>query len=149
MKNPIKYLFAGAVMRQVSPHLLWIGHRGDLRDLGRIREAGIDCLIDLAIDEPPPTIGHELAFARFPLMDGGGNERWLVRAAIDTCETILRSGRSVMVVCSSGMSRSPSIAAAALSVYTGRPPAACLLEVLGGSGDVSPSMWGQVLQALE
>lgn len=104
--------------------------------------------MDLAIDEPLPGVSRERAFARFPLYDGGGNEPWIIRAAIETAVHALRNGQTVMIACSAGMSRSPAIAAAVLSVFTGRPPQDCLVEVARGKADVSPALWAQVLAAL-
>lgn len=135
-------------MRQVHPHPLWIGNRGDLRQPRAITAAGISFLIDLAIDEPIPSLSRELAFARFPLEDGVGNEPWLLRMAIDACALALRQQQTVMVMCSAGMSRSPAIAAAALSLHTGQPAPSCLALVTAGGGDVSPGLWGKILHVL-
>ncbi len=135
-------------MRQVPGYPVWIGHRGDLRDPRSISAAGISFLVDLAIDEPVPQVSRELAFARFPLYDGAGNEAWLVRAAIDTCVFALRSNQTLMVMCSSGLSRSPSIAAAAISVHYSLPPGECLKLTTAECGDVSPSFWAKAIEVL-
>ena len=101
-------------------------------------------LVDVALDEPPPGVSRERAFARFPLHDGGGNPDWMIAGAIWTCVHGLRAGQTVMVACSAGMSRSPAIASAVVAVITGRPAGVCLTEVCAGKADVSPALWAQV-----
>ena len=135
-------------MRQVTPYNLWIGHRGDLRDLRPIHQAGISLLVDVAINEAPPAVNRELAYARFPLTDGVGNEAWLIRGAVRTTADALRAGESVMVACSMGLSRSPAIAAASLSVGFGLPPADAICVVSQGGADISRALWDHILRVL-
>jgi hypothetical protein len=50
-----------------------------------------------------------------------------------------------LVFCSGGMSRSPAIAAGALSLLTGKPAPECLRTVVSGApADLSPGLWSQV-----
>jgi hypothetical protein len=135
-------------MRQIHDNL-WQGHSGDTRDLRRLREQGIVALIDLAFPDPPLSISRELTYCRFPIDDGGGNPPWLLRAAIDTAASLIRSNTPTLIFCSAGMSRSPSIAAAALSLATKQPIDQCLKSIASsGPTDVSPGLWAQVIQAL-
>lgn len=130
-------------MRRIEPHALWIGHVGNARDAQALREAGITALVDLAINELPTTPPREMVCCRFPLDDGGGNPMWLLTAAIETTAALLRHGQRTMVFCGAGMSRSPSIAAAALALVTGRTPEDCLHEIAStGPTDVAPALWG-------
>jgi len=71
-------------MRRVPGSSLWLGHVGDARDLGVLIESGIEAVVDLAHEEPPLSVSRELAYCRFPLVDGPGNPPWLLRAAIET-----------------------------------------------------------------
>lgn len=135
-------------MRRIAPHTLWIGSRADLRTPRSIAEAGVTLLVDLAIEETIPSLSRELAFARFPLYDGAGNDRWLISTAITTCVAALGHGQTVLIICSAGLSRSPAIAAAVLAVRAQRPASECLAHVAAGHGDVSPSLWGSVQRAL-
>lgn len=137
-------------MRQISPYPLWIGHVGDVRDIRRLRESGIEALIDLAINEPPSTFARDMICCRFPIDDGGGNPRWMLCAAIETTAHLLRAERTTVVFCSAGMSRSPSIAATALSLVTGRLPADCLREIASsGPTDVAPALWAACMLAMQ
>lgn len=137
-------------MRHISPHPLWIGHVGDVRDIRRLREVGIEALIDLAINEPPSTFARDMICCRFPIDDGGGNPRWLLRTAIETTASLLRASTTTMVFCSAGMSRSPSIAATALSLVTGRAADECLREIASnGPTDVAPALWAACVLAMQ
>src|SRR5688572_13372182 len=109
---------------------------------------GIIALFDLAMDEPPAALSREMVYCRFPLVDGGGNPAAIVRGAIESLAALIRAGSPVLAYCSAGMSRSPSIAAAALSLVSGQTPEECLrLVVHGAPADISPGLWSQVLEA--
>jgi protein-tyrosine phosphatase len=136
-------------MRQIGPYPLWLGHVGDVRALPNVLDAGITALVDLAINEPPATITRELVYCRFPLVDGAGNPSRLLRAAIETTASLLRTHTPTLVFCASGMSRSPAIAAAALSLLTPASAADCLATVTqGGPRGVSPALWQDVARVL-
>lgn len=136
-------------MRRIDPYSLWIGSAGDVRDLGRLRRLGVMALVDLALAEEPLRVGREVVYGRFPLHDGPGNARGVLHAAIHAVASLVRSNTPVLVFCGAGMSRSPSIVAAALSVVTGRRPEACLTEIVKhGAVDINPSLWASVLGAI-
>lgn len=102
-------------MRQLLHHSLWIGHIGDVRNLRAIHDAGIEAIIDLAMNEPIPTLTRELIYCRFPLVDSGDNSPTLLKLAIQTVTDLLGTTTPTLVYCSAGMSRSVGIAAAALA----------------------------------
>ena len=134
-------------MRQVTPHLLWIGHSGDRAQPRNLHAAGIGAIVDVAIDEAPASVSRELVYCRFPLTDGSANHRWMLRTAVECVASFLRSRTPVLVCCSGGMSRSPCIAAAALSLVTGETAEQTLRTVLaGGPCDLSGGLW-EVVQA--
>jgi hypothetical protein len=106
-------------------------------------------VVDLALNEPVPTLTRELVYCRFPLVDGGGNPPWLVRAALEAVAGLVRAGVPTLVFCGAGMSRSPAVAAAALSLAFGEPPGACLDLVAGdGPHDVSAGLWRELVEAI-
>lgn len=95
-----------------------------------------------------PDRGVELRDCRFPLIDGGGNSRWLLRAAVETVACLLRVGVPTLVYCGAGMSRMPSVAGAAIASVRGCLPAEGLaLAVQSGAADVSPALWSDILAA--
>jgi hypothetical protein len=72
-------------------------------------------------------------------VDGIGNNRAQLRLAIDTLEALLRAEVPTLVYCSAGMSRSPAVAAAAISRITGQPLVECLTNITAGHAhDVAP-----------
>jgi hypothetical protein len=116
---------------------LWVGHAGDCRAFRELLDKGIRAIVQLAIEEPPVEPPRELIYYRFPLLDGDGND-----AAV---AALIRRGIPTLVCCGAGMSRSPAIAAAALSVIEQIEPDECLRRVAEYlRADVSPGLWAQV-----
>src|SRR5262245_41434707 len=113
-------------MRQVPGEPLWVGNLGDVRDLQKVLSAGVRACIDLALNEAPAVVPREMAYCRFPLLDGPGNPPWLLRAAIDCVANLLRARVHTLVFCGAGMSRSPAVAAIALARARGLSPADAL-----------------------
>jgi hypothetical protein len=136
-------------MRRIDPHALWIGHSGECHDVRLLRRSQIAAVVDLALNEPPAVLAHDMVYARFPLVDGVRNPRWLIAAAIDTTASLLTSRMPTLVACGAGMSRSPAVAAGAIALVTRRNPAECLREVIRGApADISPALWDDVLSAI-
>jgi hypothetical protein len=136
-------------MRQIPPYSLWLGHSGDGRDVRAVLNAGILAVVDLALEEPPVSFTREVAYYRIPLLDGAGNRSWLLHSAIATVAMLLRSNTPTLVFCGAGMSRSPAIAAAAVSIISQRSPAECLKFVAKAHGcDVSPALWRELLEVI-
>jgi hypothetical protein len=137
-------------MRQIVPYSMWLGHAGDARDLRRVLSAGIAALVDLALNEPPVVVTRDLVYCRFPLIDGAGNPAWLLRAALEVMAGFLRRRTPQLICCSNGMSRSPALAAGALALAEGKSLRDCLASVARfGPADVSPSLWNDVVAAIE
>ena len=133
-------------MRHIPDYSLWLGNAGDARDKHELLRLGVGAVVDLAVEEPPSTAGHETVYCRFPLIDGTENAPWLLRAAIDTTATLLREKIPTLVCCSAGTSRAPAIAAAAL-VKLGRPSLQDALLYLAQFGhcDVSAGLLQDVV----
>jgi hypothetical protein len=137
-------------MRKVSGYSLWLGHAGAVRDRSRLLEAGISAVVDLALDEPPATLARELVYCRFPLLDGSGNPRWILKLAVETLAGLLRSGTPTLVYCGAGLSRTPAIAAASIALVRGCSPAAGLaIARQSGPVDISPALWSDLRAAIE
>ncbi|MBX3390353.1 MAG: dual specificity protein phosphatase family protein [Phycisphaeraceae bacterium] len=137
-------------MHQIHPYRLWIGNASEARDSARLRALGIAAVIDLAVNEPPPVLSRELMVCRFPLHDGTTNPAWLLRAAINAVVGLVQSNVPTIVCCSAGMSRAPSITAAALAKVTNRPPGDCLAEIAAAwQLDVSSGLWACACAAIE
>lgn len=133
-------------MRPIPPHSLWLGHAGDGRDFRRVLETGIQVVVQLAAEEPPLALPRDLVYCRFPLVDGPGNDKNLLRLAITTIASLLEMNLTTLVVCGAGLSRSPAISATGLALALHDSPEACLRQVTEHfPADVAPGLWAEVI----
>jgi len=69
------------------------------------------------------------------------------RTSSQTVATLLKSQVPTLVYCGAGMSRSPAVVAAALSIVQGGTPEEKLKEAVAGHPhDVSPHLWETVVE---
>jgi hypothetical protein len=137
-------------MTQIQPQKLWIGHAGDGRDSRLLHDSGIEAVVCLALEESIPQFPRELLCCRFPLLDGLGNNSSVLKMAIQTTISLIRNQIPTLVCCGAGMSRSPAIAAAALSIVLHQPPQNALAGIHHITpSDVSPGLWSEVIAALD
>ncbi len=135
-------------MREILPNQLWIGNAGDARDPERLLQVGIVAVVNLAAEESSPVLPRSMVYCRFPLTDGAPDDQTILRVAIQTVATLLKSQVPTLVYCGAGMSRSPAIVAAALSIVQGGSPDEKLKEIVAGHPhDVSPHLWEAVCGA--
>jgi hypothetical protein len=105
--------------------------------------------VDLALNEAPVPLTREIVYCRFPLIDDGGNPRWLLRATVETVASLLRARVTTLVYCGACMSRTPAVTGAAIALVRGCPPAEGLaLAVHAGVADVSPALWSEIQAAI-
>lgn len=134
-------------MREVIPGLVWIGNAGDAQDVMAVMSLEITAVVELAMEEVPRHFPRELIHCRFPLVDGAGNPTALLRTSIHTLATLIQTKTPTLVVCSGGMSRSPAVTAAALSVANGGSPDEWLKQITAtGPHDVAPTLWNDIHQ---
>jgi protein-tyrosine phosphatase len=132
-------------MKQIPPHMLWLGHAGDARDLRRLFAEGIRARVELAAEEAPALTSRELIACRFPLVDGDENDPATLTLALRTVAWLVQQKIPTLVCCGAGLSRSPAIAAGALALLTGEHPEDSLQQVVAHRpADVVPGLWGQV-----
>jgi protein-tyrosine phosphatase len=132
-------------MNQILSYPLWIGHGGEGHNFPPIFDAGIEAVIELAAEEPALPSMRDLISCRFPLHDGAGNRPELLVLAIRTVATLIESGIPTLVCCAGGMSRSPAIVAAALSLVTHDPLEESLKKVTRHHpSDVLPGLWREI-----
>ena len=137
-------------MYDVIPTRLWIGNALDARNTSGFHEYGIVSVVDLAYEESPATIGRDMMYCRFPLVDGDRNSEHFVYAAVSTTATLIRMELPTLVACHAGMSRSPAVVAAALAIASDESPEHCLKEVTDDHPhDVSPKLWADVKHAYD
>jgi hypothetical protein len=137
-------------MLQIPGEQLWLGHSGDVRDLRHLFGAGIAAVVDLALDELPPPLPHELVYLRVPLVDGAGNGPGLLQFAMQVTVALLHTRMPTLICCSNGLSRGPAIAAAALAVRSGAHPEETLRRLAEVHPlDVTPGLWQEVKATAE
>ena len=129
-------------MRRVVGFQLWIGTARDARDLRGVLDAGIEAIVDLAMEERPVHPTRELMYLRFPLTDDGENPRLRLRMTMWALEELIGDLVPTLVACGAGMSRSPALVAVVVSQFKGIPPETVLEELRAtGPVDVSPGLW--------
>ena len=132
-------------MREIIPGILWIGNRNDIHNLSSLYEQNIQAILDLAIEEPPLNLNRDLVNCRFPIIDGEGNTQGFLETVIQTTVSLIRNQVPLIVICSAGMSRSPVIVAASLSMIKDQPPDEILEELVEDHpNDVSIPLWNDV-----
>jgi protein-tyrosine phosphatase len=132
-------------MRCVIDDVLWIGNAAEAHDTASLIEDGFTAVVDLAVEERPAMLPRELVYLRFPIHDGIGNERNVLLAAIRTTSILISiSGFKIAVCCSMGMSRSPSIVAAAIALTKNQTADESLSLLMSRTNcDVSPGLWSE------
>src|SRR5262245_8570198 len=137
-------------MRPLPPHALWLGHAGDGRDYRRLLDAGVEAIVQLAIDEPPLQPPRELICCRFPLVDGSDNPGRLLLMAIRTVAELIRMRVPTLVCCGHSLSRSPAVVAAALALAGHGTPDDCLRSVAEHHpSDITPGLWLDIRQVVQ
>jgi hypothetical protein len=137
-------------MRQIPPHLLWLGHAGDGRDNRQILDAGIQAVVQLAAEEPTLPLPRDLVYCRFPLVDGPGNDDKILQLATRALANFLEKRIPTLVVCGGGLSRSPAMAAAAFTLAFGGAPDEWLKKVTKHfPADVAPGLWDEIRRMVQ
>ena len=136
-------------MREIIPGVLWTGNAFDGRNVKAVMDAGIQAVVDLAIEEPPAQLPREFVSCRFPLLDGEGNSAVLMHAVIDLIVSFVKEQIPTLVVCSGGMSRSPLIASAVVAKVEAIDFDDAIRRVTNsGPCDMSPNFYAAVKQLL-
>jgi len=132
-------------MHEIIPNTLWIGHAGDLSKPAALELAGVKAVIQVALAEQMPALSRDMLLAHFPIVDGAGNPRGIIAAALETTAALIRHAVPTLVCCSGGMSRSPCIAAGALAMTKGVDPNEALQRIIRDQPhDVSSGLWAAV-----
>ena len=137
-------------MREIIPGLVWIGNARDGSDIKGALEKGIEAVVHLAMEEPPVLFPREVMYCRFPLIDGEGNPASILKTAIATISMLIQAKISILATCSGGMSRSPAIVAAAISLAINEPASEWLKKVAEmGPHDVAAALWKDIQSCLK
>ncbi len=133
-------------MREVISNILWLGNARDARDVPAIMAQTIAAVVDVALEEPPAVLPRDVAYCRFPLIDGEGNSPAMIQAAVRTIASFLEAKTRTLITCGGGMSRSPSVAAMAIAQVERIQPEEALTRITAtGPHDVSTVFWKQLI----
>lgn len=133
------------MLRDVYRGQLFVGDAISARDLKQIYDHEIAAVLDLAANESPAVLGRDIIYCRFPISDDGSNDDALLSAVIEYSINLLEHNFRTLVACSAGMSRSPIIAASAMSIVRRVPLDETILAITANAPrDVSPSFFASV-----
>ena len=94
---------------------IFVGTEADAGDVARLRAYGIDTVVSLTYSKPET---GDVTRVDVPMMDGPRNSD---QAFVDAVRAVLDhrdAGRRVLIHCAAGASRSPSVAAVAMTRRT-------------------------------
>ena len=132
-------------MHEIHPELLWLGNALDIREPRSLFDVGITAVIDVAFEEPPAQLPRQLIYCRFPLNDGGGNDATVLLQTVQTLVDFLAAGTRTIVVCSAGISRSPTIAAHGLAALLAQKPCDVVARIAEAKSlEIQPVFWNDV-----
>ncbi len=100
---------------------LYVGSIEDAGDQSLLERRRISVILSLTHTEPDPGFPSAVTVVRFPMLDGPRNDRETFARAVSEAVTRWEAGNRVLIHCSAGASRSPAVAAAAISLSTDRP----------------------------
>jgi protein-tyrosine phosphatase len=136
-------------MNQIKPYHIWIGNAEDGHDFQAMFNKGIQAIVQLALEEPPVQPPRSLTYCRFPLIDGNGNDSFLLNFAVQSVAMLIEQRIPILVCCGAGMSRSPAIVAAAISLVERTTLHIALQRVTEQHAtDLSPGLWEQIIHAI-
>ena len=136
-------------MRELMPGV-WVGNAGDAGDAANLLTAGVEAIVDLALEELPASPPRELMYCRIPIVDGAGNSASRIRLAVRLIRDLIKSPTPTLVTCSAGISRSPAIVAAAMATINDSAFNEELRQIAeSGPCDVSTGLVADILTALK
>jgi predicted protein tyrosine phosphatase len=115
---------------------LYVGTLADAEDTTTLRDHGVDRVVSLTRSNPE--VESTVAVSKHALLDGPRSDGEVFRAAVEESVTGLNRGETVLVHCSRGASRSPSVAAAAIALHGGVGVEAAFEHVTERRAEVDP-----------
>lgn len=97
-------------MNQITEHI-WLGNSQDARNVDALRASGITSILNCA-EDLPPALGWKEGITHFHVgLRDDSNHSSRYRAACCVLEALVDEGKSVLVHCHEGRSRSPYVVA--------------------------------------
>ena len=96
---------------------IFVGTESDAGDQSLLRKHGVDVVVSLTHSKPET---GDVTRVDIPMVDGPQNSQEAFAEAVETVIEHRKNDQSVLIHCSAGASRSPSVAAAAIAHLTGK-----------------------------
>lgn len=125
-------------MNKVRPKL-YLGNASDARNADTLRAVGVDIVLNVAIDLNPVEVPG-ITYANHGLIDGPGNTTEAFESAVLFLNSVVSEGKTVLVHCHVGMSRSPTVVAKHLSMKESREFDDCVEELKSIRPIVNPDI---------
>ena len=103
---------------------LRVGTAADATDDSLLETHGVTTIVSLTHETPNPA-AQDLTLRSIPLIDGPQNSREQFTKAVEETVAALAADESVLVHCSAGASRSPTVAATALALAQNHGSCGC------------------------
>ncbi len=134
-------------MDEVSTNL-FVGTVTDAGDEEMLEQHDVDRVVSLTHRDPAEGFPDDVSVSQCAMMDGPQNQRDVFHSAVEQCLSGLERGEIILVHCSRGASRSPSVAAAALALDAGMDIAASF-DLIGTRRDEVDPHEALVRQAVQ
>ena len=116
---------------------LRVGTAADATDDSLLETHGVTTIVSLTHETPNPA-AQDLTLRSIPLIDGPQNSREQFTKAVEETVAALAADGSVLVHCSAGASRSPTVAATALALAQNMDLEDALQQVADNRAAVDP-----------
>ena len=116
---------------------LRVGTAADATDDSLLETHGVTTIVSLTHETPNPA-AQDLTVRSIPLIDGPQNSREQFTKAVEETVAALAADESVLVHCSAGASRSPTVAATALALAQNMDLADAVQQVADNRAAVDP-----------
>jgi protein-tyrosine phosphatase len=116
---------------------LYVGTAADATDDSLLETHGVTTIVSLTHETPRPTT-QDLTLRSIPLIDGPQHSREQFTKAVEETLAALAADGSVLVHCSAGASRSPTVAATALALAQDMDLEDALQQVADNRAAVDP-----------
>jgi len=114
---------------------IFVGTESDAGDKSLLRKHGVDTVISLTHSNPDT---GNVTRLDVPMIDGPQNDSEVFAQAVSEVIEHRKSGRKILIHCSAGASRSPSVAAAAISHLTEKDLNEAFNQIIECRSEVEP-----------
>jgi len=124
-------------MNEVATNL-YVGTVEDAGEAQLLDEHSVSLVVSLTFSSPEQGFPSSVDVVEHPMMDGPRCDRDSFESAVSRTLNSLKSGEAVLVHCSRGASRSPSVAAVSLALRSGVDINEAFQQVQDGREEVDP-----------